>query len=186
MKKILLLTIIFLPILAISQKRSKTEKLIPVIAINKKIELLNPRSIINTLGDISKSQIKDEEQTRVYLLNSNKKVCLTLYHLSGGNKNSYSEFEISNTSCNSSASINSSFQDFIAGNIKLGISIKSVIREIGGGYKKIKTENTEILTYEIDCKDNNFLQKNNMPVYSARYTFKNGKLINIRFGFPNL
>ena len=69
---------------------------------------------------------------------------------------------------------------FTESGIKLGISKKDLIKIKGNNF----VETNHVLRYEIsDYEKSHFLEKYNLPIYFAEYTFDQDKLCKIDFGF---
>jgi len=187
MKKFITLSFVFsISFGLIGQQKNQVIYFNPDTSINNKIKLLDKESILNAIGDQSGKLIIDEKESRIQLMNKTGNQYLILYHLGGGNANSFNEFEVGNLKAGNESFKKMDFEYFFSNNnIKLGITKKCLIFIHGTRYKKKITMGNEILEYRIMGVNNKFLLRYNMPIYVATYYFKDDKLIRFRFGLPN-
>jgi hypothetical protein len=169
----------------ISGQQKNQGKFAPDISINNVLFLLDRKSIVNTIGDLSEKIIEDENPARVLLKNRNGYQYLIMYQCYGCNSNSFNEFEIGYMKAGNKSFKKTKFEYFFSGSIKLGITKQRLISIKGMGYKKTNKNETEILEYRIEGEGNQFLLSYNAPIYVATYYFKNNKLIKFRFGLPD-
>ena len=149
------------------------------------ISLLNSRNIEKYFGENTMNNLSDDGLPNSSVFSSDKKQQLTCYFHPGSVKNEFSEFKINysdNTNRNNIVTAEKEFKT--ESRIKLGITIGD-LKSIKGEPKNISSNNAKTtLHYRMDDFNNsNFLKKYNMPVYYADYKFRNGYLVEFRFGF---
>jgi hypothetical protein len=187
----LTLCIFFLLSNAVAQtNRPNSNKFIPDTTINFVLKLLNPASIRKVIGSQAGKMIQDEKPTRVQLTNRSGKEYLILYHSSGSNVNSFSEFEVGLIESPDKSFKPSKFGIFFTEcGIHLGMAIDSLIALKGNQYLKTAINTQTVLTYKIEENEkdgkSDILGRYNMPEYEAEYHFKNSRLVKYIFGFPN-
>lgn len=70
--------------------------------------------------------------------------------------------------------------------IRLGMLKEEVVRKLGQCYSSSTRKGVEVIVYRIENHRDSktkLLERNNMPIYYANYTFKRDKLIMFEFGF---
>jgi hypothetical protein len=178
--------------LGISIKLCGQKTFIPDTTLNNEIILMNVRSILNHLGDVSSYRFEDDDLPRVCFIDSSKSFYIILTKLPGGNANRFMFFEVGyleNGASNLCLNRNSYF-NFLSteSGIKLGISFSDFKLIKGANYRKSMSGNLMKISFRIDSKNDTYgiLKKYNMPIYEANYYFQKGKLIRYSFGFPYL
>lgn len=158
-------------------------KFIPDTLIGK-ISLINPNNVNEYLGENVMDRLIDNGLPNSFVLSKNLKQRLTFYFHPGNGINDFSEFKISYNTVISKEKIKITENEFeTESGIKLGISIGD-LRSIKGEPNNITKNEMVIYHYKIDDYENSeFLKKYNMPSYYADYEFKNGYLVEFRFGF---
>ena len=107
-----------------------------------------------------------------------------LRHHAGDTLHSYREFEVK-FGRHDRKPMKLKTYEFITGKgIKLGMKRKAVLAKFGPCFRSTKTENTEIVRYEIkdETAATGVLKDTNRPQYYAEYEFRNGVLIRFKFG----
>jgi hypothetical protein len=148
------------------------------------IKIRNAESTLKILGQKTKLE---GDSTHVFY-SSNKKQLLGLSVHAGDH---YSQVSIFNISYSENPSKNlrriNSEEFKTEKGIKLGINKKEIIEKLGHCYiTKDSTKNHLVMFYSIELsKDSKtkLLEKNNMPIYYAKYKLIGNKLKNIEFGF---
>jgi hypothetical protein len=148
------------------------------------IKIRNAESTLKILGQKTKLE---GDSTHVFYSN-NKKQILGLRVHPGDYYSQVSIFDISYSENQSkNLRIINSEEFKTEKGIKLGINKKEIIEKLGNCYTaKDSTENSMQMFYSIELpKDSKskLLEKNNMPIYYAKYKLVGNKLINIEFGF---
>ena len=148
------------------------------------IKIRNAESTLKILGQKTKLE---GDSTHVFY-SSNKKQILGLRVHPGDYYSQVSIFDISYSENQSkNLRIINSEEFKTEKGIKLGINKKEIIEKLGNCYTaKDSTENSMQMFYSIELpKDSKskLLEKNNMPIYYAKYKLVGNKLINIEFGF---
>ena len=175
--KILMLLLII--ILAYKKSFSQFE---PDTSINKKVYLLNSKSIKKEFGDLMSSLNKNESLPDIYFSSKNNHEYLRLIFHPGDFKNSFAMFEVGYISPKIRVNNILKYEKFYTEhNIRLGMSRKSFLNIMKNHVKKMKVEDSYIL--RLENANNPFLEMYGLPVYEAKYTFKNNLLINFYFGF---
>lgn len=151
----------------------------PDTSIND-LELVNPDSVLKSVGNLKKLIKEEEGLPYVEFTNIDKDLKLTLTLFPGSSNNDIYQFKVERL-LNSKDIKALQFKSFVTeSNIKLGMSKGELIKIKGKDY--IIEGNVLIysLSYDID-KD--FLEKYNMPYYYANYTFDKDVLTKFDFGF---
>ena len=152
----------------------------PDTTINKKIYLLNRASIEKEIGDVMPKLNKEKDLPDVYFLSSNGKEYLRLIFLPGGFKNGFGVFEVGYSSSKMNKKERVKFRSFYTEKgVKLGMTKTKFLSIMGTHIKRVK--GTYVL--KIDKANDPFLEMYNMPIYEAKYSFKNNHLIKFSFGF---
>lgn len=161
------------------------QKFEPDTTINNILNIEDYRSIEQSLGDIMEKLNHAAPLPDVYYTNSLSNLYLRLVFFPGSTRNSFSRFEIGIKPAGKKYEMLTQFNDFgPESGISIGDSMKSVIEIKGSSYKKYRNAGVTVLFYEIsDMSGNHFLQRYNMPGYSAKYYFRNGKLFKMSLGF---
>lgn len=154
---------------------------VPDVKINN-LELVNEKSIINSIGNLKNSIIEGKDLPYTEFTDKHEKLKLKLVTFPGSGYNDVYQFSVEYISNTDKLKI-ISYDDFITeSKIKLGIAKSELISIKGDNY----TIENNIIKYAIsqeNDKGKKFLEKYNMPYYYAYYTFENDKLIKIDFGF---
>lgn len=125
---------------------------------------------------------------RYYFYSRKEAELLTLTQFDGDGANAISLFQVGYSGKASLGYKELPFDQFkTEKGISLGMSKKEVIRLLGPCYETVDstTANSEIY-YRIEQPGDSrtkFLERTNMPVYYARYEFRNEKLFYFEFGF---
>ena len=169
--------------------RLNSNKYIPDTTVNFVLQLLNPASIRKAIGSQAGKMIQDEKPTRVQLTNKSGKEYLILYHSSGSNVNSFSEFEVGLIKSPDKSFKPSKFVTFFTEcGIHLGMTMDSLIALKGKQFLKTAINSQTVLTYKIEENEKggkpDILMRYNMPEYKAEYHFINFRLVKFVFGFP--
>jgi hypothetical protein len=154
---------------------------LPDMKIND-IQLNDIQSVERKFGNL-KSSVKENDSSLPFVefLNDDGTEKLTAYLFYGSDYNELYQFKIEFSNNQNNDLNHLDYQFFLTeSNIKLGMSEKQLI-EIKGQYF---TKENDIIRYTIsDFKKSCFLQKYNLPIYFAEYTFNDNMLIKIYFGF---
>jgi len=95
MKHFLIYFVFFIYVALVNgQQKIHQNFFVPDTSINNTVRLLDRKSILNTFGDLSGKLIIDEKESRIQFMNKEGTQYLILYHLEGGNTNSFNEFEV--------------------------------------------------------------------------------------------
>lgn len=152
----------------------------PDISVND-IKLSDTTTVVLGYSDLKYNVIEDKEELPyVIFTNENKTEILKLYLFYGTKRNEFYQAEISpydkKTVPNPTKYKNFSTES----GIKLGISKKGLIKIKGNNF----VETNHVLRYEIsEYEKSHFLEKYNLSIYFAEYTFDQDKLNKIYFGF---
>jgi hypothetical protein len=178
-----LILLLFLSFNSFAQKR-----FLPDTTINRKILLLNSESIIKSIGDQKENKFEDEGLPRVYFINQMEGTYVILYGQPGSNANKFAYFEVglvSNLNGKICGTYSKKFRKAkTESGVQLGITSQKVFSIKGRGYKREKIGNQIKYSYSLRKPQAiNFLNRYNMPTYSAEYFFEKNKLVKFRFGF---
>ena len=177
---IIKLLIILVSVLGCAKNETYKDNIVPDISVND-IKLSDTTTVVLGYSDLKYNVIEDKEELpSVIFTNENKTEILKLYLFYGTKKNEFYQAEISpydkKIVPNPTKYANFSTES----GIKLGISKKDLIKIKGNNF----VETNHVLRYEIsDYEKSHFLEKYNMPIYFAEYTFDQDKLSKIYFGF---
>ncbi len=177
---IIKLLIILVSVLGCAKNETYKDNIVPDISVND-IKLSDTTTVVLGYSDLKYNVIEDKEELPyVIFTNENKTEILKLYLFYGTKKNEFYQAEISpydkKIVPNPTKYANFSTES----GIKLGISKKDLIKIKGNNF----VETNHVLRYEIsDYEKSHFLEKYNMPIYFAEYTFDQDKLSKIYFGF---
>lgn len=177
---IIKLLIILVSLLGCAKNETYRDNIVPDISIND-IKLSDTTAVVLGYSDLKYNIIEDKEVLPYAIFtNENKTEILKLYLFYGTKRNEFYQAEISpydkKTISNPTKYKNFSTES----GIKLGISKKDLIKIKGNNF----VETNHILRYEIsDYENSHFLEKYNLPIYFAEYTFDQDKLCKIYFGF---
>lgn len=113
---------------------------------------------------------------------------ITLTQFEGDSKNQFSKILVEEKNLNKEKIVSKNIGIIQTNNgIKLGISKEELVSKLGKCYVPIEsTKNGIQLYYYFETHPNskeNILTKNNLPAYSATYTFWKNKLVAFQFGF---
>jgi hypothetical protein len=183
----LLLAILICPG-AFSQKKSSiTRDFIPDTTINRKLILLNYKSIVENIDSQEGKLIEDEKASRVQFANKDNTQYLIIYHEDGSNANAFNEFEVGVLK-NKSKLFNTLHYDAFTteSGVKINMSLNDLITLKGGKYEKTYQNGYIVLKYRINDKNNSLLKRHNEPIFDAKYYFKDNRLVKFIFGYPNL
>jgi len=177
---IIKLLIILVSVLGCVKNETYKDNIVPDISVND-IKLSDTAAVVLGYSDLKYNIIEDKEVLPYAIFtNENKTEILKLYLFYGTKRNEFYQAEISpydkKTISNPTKYKNFSTES----GIKLGISKKDLIKIKGNNF----VETNHILRYEIsDYENSHFLEKYNLPIYFAEYTFDQDKLCKIYFGF---
>ena len=177
---IIKLLIILVSVLGCAKNETYKENIVPDISVND-IKLSDTAAVVLGYSDLKYNIIEDKEVLPYAIFtNENKTEILKLYLFYGTKRNEFYQVEISpydkKTVPNPTKYKNFSTES----GVKLGISKKDLIKIKGNNF----VETNNILWYEIsDYEKSHFLEKYNLPIYFAEYTFDQDKLRKIYFGF---
>ena len=177
---IIKLLIILVSVLGCAKNETYKENIVPDISVND-IKLSDTAAVVLGYSDLKYNIIEDKEVLPYAIFtNENKTEILKLYLFYGTKINEFYQVEISpydkKTIPNPTKYKNFSTES----GIKLGISKKDLIKIKGNNF----TETNHVLRYEIsEYEKSHFLEKYNLPIYFAEYTFDQDKLSKIYFGF---
>ena len=177
---IIKLLIILVSVLGCAKNETYRDNIVPDISVND-IKLSDTTAVVLGYSDLKYNIIEDNKVLPdVIFTNESKTEILKLYLFYGTKRNEFYQAEISpydkKTIPNPTKYKNFSTES----GIKLGISKKDLIKIKGN----IFVETNHVLRYEIsDYEKSYFLEKYNMPIYFAEYTFDQDKLNKIYFGF---
>ena len=177
---IIKLLIILVSVLGCAKNETYKDNIVPDISVND-IKLSDTTTVVLGYSDLKYNVIEDKEELPyVIFTNENKTEILKLYLFYGTKKNEFYQAEISpydkKIVPNPTKYANFSTES----GIKLGISKKDLIKIKGNNF----VETNHVLRYEIsDYEKSHFLEKYNLPIYFAEYTFDQDKLSKIYFGF---
>lgn len=177
----IIITIILFPILLFAQNSNKIDSFYPDVSINS-LQLINPESIKDCIGDLKNRIIEEDSFPYVELYNKygNKKIKMIIFYGSGYNDVSQFIVKYSNEPLKNLE--HSPFIDFVTeSGIKLGISKNELIQKKGLNFKC----NDNVLLYEVNDFDFPvFFKKYNYESYFSKYYFnENNLLIQYEFGF---
>jgi hypothetical protein len=152
----------------------------PDSTINNKLYLLDGLSIENELGDLMAQLNEDADLPDTYLLSTDGKQYLRLVFFPGSSNNEFATYEVGYSTIKLKNKRKISFKSFqTEKGIRLGLS-KSKFLSIMKNHVK-KKGNTYLL--RITKSNDPFLKKYDMPIYEAKYFFKNNVLVKFYFGF---
>ena len=177
---IIKLLIILVSLLDCAKNETYKENIVSDISVND-IKLSDTTAVVLGYSDLKYNIIEDKEVLPYAIFtNENKTEILKLYLFYGAKRNEFYQVEISpydkKTISNPTKYKNFSTES----GIKLGISKKDLVKIKGNNF----TETNHVLRYEIsDYEKSHFLEKYNLPIYFAEYTFDQDKLSKIYFGF---
>ena len=177
---IIKLLIILVSLLDCAKNETYKENIVSDISVND-IKLSDTTAVVLGYSDLKYNIIEDKEVLPYAIFtNENKTEILKLYLFYGAKRNEFYQVEISpydkKTISNPTKYKNFSTES----GIKLGISKKDLIKIKGNNF----IETNHVLRYEIsDYEKSHFLEKYNLPIYFAEYTFDQDKLSKIYFGF---
>jgi lipoprotein len=177
---IIKLLIILVSLLGCAKNETYKENIVPDISVND-IKLSDTTVVVLGYSDLKYNVIEIKEALPYAIFtNENKTEILKLYLFYGTKINQFYQAEISpydkKTIPNPTKYKNFSTES----GIKLGISKKDLIKIKGNSF----VETNHVLRYEIsDYEKSHFLEKYNLPIYFAEYTFDQDKLCKIYFGF---
>ena len=177
---IIKLLIILVSVLGCAKNETYRDNIVPDISVNN-IKLSDTTAVVLGYSDLKYNVIEGKEELPyVIFTNENKTEVLKLYLFYGTKRNEFYQAEISpydkKTISNPTKYKNFSTES----GIKLGISKKNLIKIKGNNF----VETNHVLRYEIsDYEKSHFLEKYNLPIYFAEYTFDQDKLSKIYFGF---
>ena len=148
------------------------------------IELRNSKSADKVIGTDNKPD--EREQYHFYSLKDNETLTLTQHPGDGKNQISILSVTLSDKADHGYRQLNiETFQS--EKGIQLGLTKKQVIEKLGNCYAVVdSTKDCIELYYGIEIpKDSKtkLLERNNMPIYYATYTFCKDKLRSYEFGF---
>ena len=178
---IIKLLIILVSVLGCAKNETYRDNIVPDISVNN-IKLSDTTAVVLGYSDLKYNVIEGKEELPyVIFTNENKTEVLKLYLFYGTKRNEFYQAEISpydkKTISNPTKYKNFSTES----GIKLGISKKNLIKIKGNNF----TETNHVLRYEIsDYEKSRFLEKYNLPIYFAEYTFDQDKLCKIHFEYP--
>lgn len=176
-KKIVIWCLIFF-----AQIHSLSAQFEPDTSINGKIFLLNTKSIKREMGDIMSSLNQKEDLPDIYFSSKNKKQYLRLIFHPGSYKNSFSMFEIGYFLPKMKIKNTLNYNNFYTErNIKLGMTKAKFLLIMGKKVKKNNSNNSYL--FRLDDPNNAFLEMYGLPIYEAKYYFKNNILVKFYFGF---
>ena len=177
---IIKLLIILVSVLGCAKNETYKDNIVPDISVND-IKLSDTTTVVLGYSDLKYNVIEDKEELPyVIFTNENKTEILKLYLFYGTKKNEFYQAEISPYDKKIVPNPTKYANFSTEGGIKLGISKKDLIKIKGNNF----VETNHVLRYEIsDYEKSHFLEKYNMPIYFAEYTFDQDKLCKIYFGF---
>ncbi len=161
----------------------KDKKFKPDVSINK-IKLNSQKNIDDYLGSDVMERLTDAPNYQSYVLSRDGNQKFTFYFHPGGTKKEFAEFKVEYADSTDDNARRVKDKEFkTESGIKLGILIDKLKAIKGKPHKTVDGE-IKTLQYIIDDIDNSkFLQKHNSHLYYAKYTFKEGVLIEFIFGF---
>lgn len=149
------------------------------------IRLADPESSKKMLGPDIETLEQDGGFPSAHYLSSDGKEWLTLVTHNGDVVNSFNEMriELAGPKTPAKAQKLPEVLHFVTGKgVQLGATLAEVQEKLGKG-TLTKESGKEVLAYAIVDEKSPFLKSFGMPSYYGRYTFKEGKLISIAFGF---
>ena len=177
---IIKMLIILVSWLGCAKNETYRDNIVSDISVND-IKLSDTTAVVLGYSDLKYNVIEGKEALPYAIFtNENKTEILKLYLFYGTKRNEFYQAEISpydkRTISNPTKYKNFSTES----GIKLGISKKDLIKIKGNNF----TETNHVLRYEIsEYEKSHFLEKYNLPIYFAEYTFDQDKLSKIYFGF---
>jgi hypothetical protein len=157
-------------------------QIVPDTSINGKIFLLNVKSVKTEMGDVMAKLNDKKDLPDVYFSNKTKSQYLRMIFHAGSFKNSFSMFEVGYISPKIKVKNKLKYSIFYTErNIKLGMTKTKFLSIMGKNVKKNSFDNSYLL--RIDEPNNSFLEMYGLPIYEAKYFFKNNILIKFYFGF---
>ena len=177
---IIKLLIILVSVLGCAKNETYKDNIVPDISVND-IKLSDTTTVVLGYSDLKYNVIEDKEELPyVIFTNENKTEILKLYLFYGTKKNEFYQAEISPYD-KKIVPNPTKYKNFSTeSGIKLGISKKDLIKIKGNNF----VETNHVLRYEIsEYEKSHFLEKYNLPIYFAEYTFDQDKLSKIYFGF---
>ena len=177
---IIKLLIILVSLLDCAKNETYRENIVPDISVND-IKLSDTAAVVLGYSDLKYNVIEDKEALPYAIFtNENKTEILKLYLFYGTKRNEFYQAEISAYDKKAVPNPTKYANFFTESGIKLGISKKDLIKIKGNNF----VETNHVLRYEIsDYEKSHFLEKYNLPIYFAEYTFDQDKLCKIYFGF---
>lgn len=161
------------------------EKFIPDTTVNNILVLNNPESSVRFLPSINKLPLieRERESPIVILANKTQSEYLLLYQFEGATLNSYSKFEIISIKeyTPTLKATETIYENFISeSGLRLNMTLDEVIAKKGNDFIR---EDDKII-YRINSNDkSDFLKRYNMPGYSMEFSFKEGHLYKLIYGF---
>lgn len=148
------------------------------------ISLVNSKNVQSFLGENVMDRLVDDGLPNSIVISKDSKQRLTFYFHPGGVKNEFSEFRVNYFDQKGRDEFVTDEKEFVTeSGIKLGMTMGE-LRAIKGEPDSLTNNETITFHYRIDDFQNSeFLRSYNMPIYYANYKFKNGYLIEFRFGF---
>ena len=144
--------------------------------------LKNASSVIKATGGPMDYADTGKSLPDVYISSKDMTQYLRMELFPGSSRNEFSLFEVGYVKNKKQEMRPSDYRDFMTeSGIKLGLSRAAVIKIKGTDYKSEASATKEVIKYKINKGP--FLQRYNMPVYYAMYTFINGVLEQFGFGF---
>ena len=177
---IIKLLIILVSVLGCAKNETYKDNIVPDISVND-IKLSDTTTVVLGYSDLKYNVIEDKEELPyVIFTNENKTEILKLYLFYGTKKNEFYQAEISPYDKKIVPNPTKYANFSTEGGIKLGISKKDLIKIKGNNF----VETNHVIRYEIsEYEKSHFLEKYNLPIYFAEYTFDQDKLSKIYFGF---
>lgn len=158
-------------------------KFMPDTTIGK-VSLINSKKVDAYIGNNVMERLVEKGLLSSSVISSDSIQRLTFYFHPGSVKKEFSEFKVSYVDQKGRDDLVTDEKEFVTeSGIRLGMTMKE-FRSIKGEPDSLRNGETTILQYRIDdLKNSTFLERYNMPVYYADFEFKNGYLIEFKFGF---
>ncbi|MEQ1675667.1 MAG: hypothetical protein ABL876_03125 [Chitinophagaceae bacterium] len=166
-------------------KISYCQIFVPDSTVNGVLKLDNFESGEENLGDIMDKVNQDASLPDIYFANKSNTQYLRLIFFPGSTRNSFARFEIGVKLKNRKYSVLKKFDIFSSeSKIAIGTSMTAVIKKKGKDFSKKMEKGLVVLTYTLtEMAKYPLLLGHNMPLYSAEYYFKKGKLVKMSYGF---
>ena len=165
------------------QKPNRLKSFTPDVSISK-IYLLDTLNIKSFLGQNVMSNLQGGVMKSASFSNQPQNETLEVILHPGSNLNEFSKFRVFKSIVNGNKP-KVDTQNFITeSGVSLNMSVKNLLKIKGKPTSEKTMDNLTVYEYVInDYKTSHFLKKYNLPLYKAKYYFKDLILVRFEFGF---